>query len=81
VVPCCMNSPISTPFLSQKTAAISFLADVCLHFFGLFGECVCFHCFDCSSVSTFTNEILVSSPVTMQLKNSPPSFRYHSKNS
>jgi hypothetical protein len=27
VVPCCMNSTISTPFLSQKAAAISFLAD------------------------------------------------------
>jgi hypothetical protein len=27
-----MNSPISTPFLSQKTALISFLADVCLNF-------------------------------------------------
>jgi hypothetical protein len=38
VVPCCMNFTISTPFLSQKTVAISFLADVCLNFFGLFGE-------------------------------------------
>jgi hypothetical protein len=26
VVPCCMNFTISTPFLSQKTVAISFLA-------------------------------------------------------
>jgi hypothetical protein len=26
VVPCCINSTISTPFLTQKTAAISFLA-------------------------------------------------------
>jgi hypothetical protein len=25
VVPCCMNSTISTPFLSQKTVSISFL--------------------------------------------------------
>jgi hypothetical protein len=44
VVPCCMNSTISTPFLSQKTVAISFLGDsVCLQFFGMFGECVCIH--------------------------------------
>jgi hypothetical protein len=36
-----MNSTTGTPFLSQKTDAISFLADnVCLNFFGLFGECV-----------------------------------------
>jgi hypothetical protein len=48
VVLCCMNSTISTPFLPQKTVAISFLADVCLKVFGLFGECVCTHCFDCS---------------------------------
>jgi hypothetical protein len=27
VIPCCMNSTISTPFLSQKTVAISFLAE------------------------------------------------------
>jgi hypothetical protein len=41
VAPCCYNSTISTPFLSQKTVAISHLADnVCLNFFGLFGECV-----------------------------------------
>jgi hypothetical protein len=26
VAPCCMNSSISTPFLSQKTVAINFLA-------------------------------------------------------
>jgi hypothetical protein len=65
VVPCCMNFTISTPFLYQKTAAISFLADnVGLNVFGLFGECVCIHCFDCSLVSTFTNETQVSSCVT-----------------
>jgi hypothetical protein len=63
VVPFCMNSAISTPFLSQKTVAISFLADVCLNLFGLFRECVCIHCFDYSLVSTFTNETPVSSPV------------------
>jgi hypothetical protein len=41
MIPYCMNSTISTPFLSQKTVAIIFLADsVCLNFFGLFGECV-----------------------------------------
>jgi hypothetical protein len=39
VVLFCMNSSINTPFLSQKTDAISFLANnVCLNFFGLFGE-------------------------------------------
>jgi hypothetical protein len=41
VVPCCINSTISTPFLSQETVAISFVAgNVCLNFFGLFDECV-----------------------------------------
>jgi hypothetical protein len=62
-----MNSTISTPFLSQKTVAIGFLADVCLNFFGLFGECVCIHLFDCSLVSTFTNETQVSSPGTQMM--------------
>jgi hypothetical protein len=28
MVPCCMNSTISPPFLSQKTVAISFLAGI-----------------------------------------------------
>jgi hypothetical protein len=38
-----MNSTISTPFLSQKKVAISFLASRQRWFksFGLFGECVC----------------------------------------
>jgi hypothetical protein len=58
-----MNSSISTQFLSQKTVAISFLADVCLNFFGLFDECVCIHCFDRSLVSAFINEAQVSSSV------------------
>jgi hypothetical protein len=62
-----MNSTVSAAFLSQKTVAISFLAadNVYLNFFGLFGECVCMHCFDCSLISTFTNETQVSSPVTL----------------
>jgi hypothetical protein len=64
VVPCCMNSIISTPFLSQKTVAISLLAGwQRVQFFEFFGECVCIHCFGCSLVSAFTNEIRVSSPV------------------
>jgi hypothetical protein len=63
VVHYCMNSTISTPFLSQKIVAIIYLADICLNFFGLFSECVCIHCFDCSLVSTFTNGTQVSSPV------------------
>jgi hypothetical protein len=37
--------------------------NVYLNFFGMFDECVCIHCFDCSLVSTFTNETQVSSPV------------------
>jgi hypothetical protein len=36
VVLCCMNSTISTPFLSQKTAVISLLVDVCLYVSGFF---------------------------------------------
>jgi hypothetical protein len=72
----------SFPILSQKTVAISFLADnICLNFFDLFGKCVCIRCFHCSLVSTFTNETEVSSPVTlmMWLRNSLPSLWYHSK--
>jgi hypothetical protein len=30
--------------------------NVCLNFFGLFGECVCIHSLDCFLISTFTNE-------------------------
>jgi hypothetical protein len=59
-----MNSTISTPFLSYKTAAISFLPDVSLSFFSLFGECMWIHCFDHSLVSTITNETQVTSLVT-----------------
>jgi hypothetical protein len=32
VVPCCIISTFSTPFLSYKIVAISFLVNVCLHF-------------------------------------------------
>jgi hypothetical protein len=61
-----MNSTISTPFLPQKSIAISFLADnVCLNFFDLFGEYMCIHCFDCSLISRFTNKTQVSSPVAV----------------
>jgi hypothetical protein len=53
-----MNSTISTPFLSQKTA-VGYLADkVSLNFPDLFGECVY------PLVSAFTNETQGSSPVT-----------------
>jgi hypothetical protein len=52
-VPYCMNSTITTPFLFQKTAVISFLVNDYLKIFGLFGECVCIYC-DCSLVSTYT---------------------------
>jgi hypothetical protein len=50
-------------------------------FFGLFGECMCNHCYNCSFVSTFTNETQLSSPVTrtMWLQNSLPSLWYHPK--
>jgi hypothetical protein len=76
VLSCCMDSTIRTPGLSQKTAAISYLVDVSLNCFGLFGEFVCIHCFDCSLVTTFTDEIQGSSPVirTMWLRNSSPSL-------
>jgi hypothetical protein len=59
-----MNSTISTPFLSQKAAAISFQANICLNFFGLSAEGVFIHCFDCSLASTFTNEAQILSLVT-----------------
>jgi hypothetical protein len=60
-----MNSTISTPLLSQKTADISFLEGrQRLSFFGFSGGCVCMHYFDCSLVSAFTNETRVLSPVT-----------------
>jgi hypothetical protein len=61
VVICCVNFTIGISFLSQKTFAISFLADnVRLNFFGFYGECVYNHCFDCSLVSRFRNETQVS---------------------
>jgi hypothetical protein len=64
VVPCFLNSAIIS-FLSQKTVVVDYLADkVCLNFSDLFDECVYIHCFDCSLVSTFTNEIQVSSLAT-----------------
>jgi hypothetical protein len=77
VFPCCMNSTISTSFLSQRTVAISFLAGRRLFkLFQLVGEC------DCSLVSKYTNKIQVSSPVTciMWLRNSSPSLWHRSKN-
>jgi hypothetical protein len=64
VVPCCMNSTISTPFLSKKTIAISFLAENVFKHLGLFGKCVYIHCFDSSLVSTFTYKTQVLSSVT-----------------
>jgi hypothetical protein len=64
VIPCCMNSTVSTPFLSRKQLPSAFWQeDVWLKFFGLSGECVCNHRFGCSLVSKFTNEIQASSPV------------------
>jgi hypothetical protein len=58
LVPCCLNSTISILFLPQKTAPTafcSFLAgNVCLKLSGLFGQCVCIHCFGWSLSSTFT---------------------------
>jgi hypothetical protein len=77
-----MNSTVRHPFLSQKADAINFLAEnICLNFLGLFGEYVCIHCLEYSSVSTFTNETHVSPALThmMLLRNSPPFLWYHSK--
>jgi hypothetical protein len=75
-----MNSTTSTPLLSQKAAVVSILAEnVCLHVFSLSCECVCIHSFDCSLVSTFTNETRVLPPVTKRLRNSK-SLWYYSKN-
>jgi hypothetical protein len=57
VASCCINYTISTPFLPQKTVVISFLShSVCLNFIGVFGERTRIHCFDCSSVLTFSDE-------------------------
>jgi hypothetical protein len=78
VVPSCMNSTISTPFLSQKIFTISFLAgSICLTFLGLYGEYICIHCFECS-LGKLSQVKHVSSPVTfmMQLANSSPSSCY-----
>jgi hypothetical protein len=52
----------------------------CLNDFGLFGKCLCIHCFYCSLLSIFTNENQVSSRVTMQLQSTSPSLWYRSKN-
>ena len=46
-----MNSVNKISLQSQNTVAIIFLFDsVCLNFLGLFGECVCIHCLDCSGL-------------------------------
>jgi hypothetical protein len=72
-----MNSTISTPFLSQKATATSFLVGRhLLKLFQLVGDCVCIHCFESFLVSTFTNETQVSSPVMMWLRNLSPSLWY-----
>jgi hypothetical protein len=56
VVPCCINSTMSTPILPQKTVAITFLADsVRLKFSACLAN-VCIQCFDCFLVSAFTYE-------------------------
>ena len=61
VVPGSINLINDTPFLSQNTVAISFLfANDCLNFLGLFGECVCIHCRNCSLVSTLTNPCFIA---------------------
>jgi hypothetical protein len=77
VPPSCTNSTIGTPFLSQKTAAISFLAG--RRFFKLFQ--LVWWMGVRSFVWTFTNKTQVSSLVTrtMWLKNSSPSLWCHSK--
>jgi hypothetical protein len=60
-----MHLTISTPFLSSKKVTIGFLLGRhLLNLFSLFGKYVHIHCFDFSSVSTFTNETQVSSPIT-----------------
>jgi hypothetical protein len=59
---CCMNSTISTRLLLQTTVLNCFLAGNNL--FVLFAECVCIHCFGCSSVSAFTIFYII--PVYLQ---------------
>jgi hypothetical protein len=61
VVPYCMY------FTCALKVIISFLSDICLNFFGVFGECVYIHCCECSFVLTFTNEPLVLSPFTLMM--------------
>jgi hypothetical protein len=55
--------------------------NVCSNFFGVFGECMCIHCSDCSLVSTYTNKTQVALPVThmVRWRNSLLSWWYHSK--
>jgi hypothetical protein len=85
MVPCCMSSTISTSFLSQRQLLSAFwqAENVYLNLFGLFRECVCIQCFDCSLVSIFRNETQVSSrdTRTIWLRNSSPSLWYRSKKS
>jgi hypothetical protein len=57
--------PSALPYFPEHV--ISFLADVCLNVFGLFGECACIFYFDCSLASIFTKE---SHAVTRTLRNS-----------
>jgi hypothetical protein len=64
VVPCCMKS-VSLPYsLVAENSCYQLSGRHLFKLFGSFGDCVSMHCFDCSLVSTYTNETQVSSPVT-----------------
>jgi hypothetical protein len=77
MVPCWLDSTTNTPLLYQKAVAINLAYDVCLNFFGVFGECVRIHC----SGFNIHKWNQVSSPITcmMWLWNSSPFLWYHSK--
>jgi hypothetical protein len=79
LVPCCMNSTFPVPETScHQLSGISLF-----NFFGLFGECMCIHCFDCFLASTSTNKTLISLSVThmLWLRNTLPSSCHCSKKS
>jgi exonuclease V gamma subunit len=74
VVPCCMNS---TTFLSQKTVAISFLADIFSDFLAYLMDALTAVWFQHSQMRPmFPHLLLIQCD-----RNSQPSLWYHSKKS
>ena len=76
VVPGGMKSTSRMPFVSQKTDAMIIFTEFEILNFLVLGECVWRHCSDCCLDSGVWWKTHVSSPVTMESRNSSPSCAY-----